>query len=665
LNIKPKTEESSKLPQQAVKTIPAPSVPVVQPSTSAPPQAKPAEVPLHVSIERAIQLPLVVDPLSMTMSSPFVDEGESQLASPNPFVTFSWTSKETLPSKDKKSVSILYRTHIVPYQTSPSWNFHSTAYLHRTLEALRHLKCVQGAVEFTVWHSPNLKKAVGLLSSALPPPAGVADVDLSTCEKLGIANVDISPLFAGSKNVHGWYPVMNGSSQKGQLLVKIEPAENLASVIMDLTGPASIMGITDASFSKEKSNASSDILLPLPSKSGDNSASFSGAPPMAIALANKSGSEADVSRSSLFAAAITAAKEATTGQNVDTWVWTGSGWDHRKIEVQALNEGDTSVGNLKNILAGLHDEDQPDGRKDAEISSVPKEESEPKATGKTSASNEAMVTAIRLPTPALAMSPARPATDPGLPSSLKPVSSDPSEEFRRSLQRTINELHTLQNIISTGQLGASTGSKSSPKMSANPPPTSNVVTHIKTLEETLQNMSLGSLAKDVLNASEKLPFSNQATRGHSPDVMLRPFMTDGFLDSMNETKRGGSRPSTPIGLALSMSPPRPQSRLSASASKRELGENFVSLSNDSGTSGGEDHIIRLANPIESLLDTSVAEVCIYPRTCNHHLALIIWNYKAISTDKIGPGRSIPALSCIIAHKKFITEAERSPSIIIT
>ncbi|KAJ3417184.1 hypothetical protein HDV05_006390 [Chytridiales sp. JEL 0842] len=600
--------------QEFSKAATAPSVTFVEPPKTARESSKSPQIPMHVAIERAIQLPLVVDPLSKTISSPFVDEGETQLASPNPFVTFTWTASI---GKASTSSSTTYRTQIIPHQTSPTWNYNSVVHLPRTMESLRTLKCDQGSVDFTIWHATTLKTSSGLISSALPPPAGVADVDLTSCEKLGVVSVDIAPLFLGSKEIYGWYPVMNGTSHRGQVLLKIEPGENLGAVIMELAGPPPPPILGDVSQSSIGNTSFSGGVGQLPTKSqqpynvsgelrpsetskGDISALV---PPVAIALANGSFDESsmDNSRNSLFAAAITAAKEAKPGQNVDTWVWTGTNWDHRKVEVQAL--GETGAG-TKDILAGL---DEVLSKKDEDTGETADE------VPKTS---EPTIIAVRSPTPSLILlspkqQPSK--TDkprPKTPTTTTTATIDPSAEFRRSLQQTIDN---LQNLLSSTNQAASEAAMATKKpasssdqrlptstigTSTTADPLTRVTDHLKMLEETLGTLKIHS-SEPQTHISEPLALSSQSvtsfSRSQSPEINVQPPLPD---------SKGVRSPKT--GLDSFLSPPRVLSGLSSPGRTRTADDS--KLKPEAPKQGtDEDHEIELLESPVGDVDTSEEE----------------------------------------------------------
>jgi hypothetical protein len=210
-----------------------------------------------------------------------------------------------------------YRTHAVPYDSNPRWNYHATLHIPRTRTFLKTLKNERSAVTFSVFHT-----------------------SISTDEKyeLGKSVVDLGPLFSGCKCLHGWYPLVCSkeiqSQTQGQIHIKIEPGENLGSAIMEVSGPP----IYDLNYEMEEEEQRPPTASKAVETKDAKTETSQYIEPTSLSIAFPKENEGDVPMSSMIAAAISAAKEAKPGHNVDTWVWTGHHWDHRKVEIQPLNE---------------------------------------------------------------------------------------------------------------------------------------------------------------------------------------------------------------------------------------------------------------------------------------------------------------------------------------
>ncbi|KAI8820206.1 uncharacterized protein EV422DRAFT_82934 [Fimicolochytrium jonesii] len=331
-NAKPDVEASEELqtkdlPVRTIPTVTIPIVPTLPPEISVPP------IPIDVIVEKAMQLPLMADPVCTYLPSPFVPQDQQQLAPPNTFVTFNWAGT---PDTD-------VRTPVVPAQRSPTWNFTATVAQERTEAALRQLKA-EKSITFQVWHAPSYgigrKPAPDLIAT------NVVSDDQRT-ELLGSAVVELGGLFGGFKEIHGWYHVLDDRKlSKGQLLIRVRPAENVAAILREMTGALEYKG--------HGSKGSSCGRRTLEDACADM-------PAVAIAVpSNRREETLSSSIQSLVTATSTSKMALQAGQIFDTWVWTGSKWAHRQLDVRTV-EDETSTfpaGKLDAVIWTPNDAEQ-------------------------------------------------------------------------------------------------------------------------------------------------------------------------------------------------------------------------------------------------------------------------------------------------------------------
>ncbi|KAJ3277286.1 hypothetical protein HK104_003461, partial [Borealophlyctis nickersoniae] len=307
------TEASSQRPQSPTKAALSPS-----PSRLSPPGMH--RIPIHITVERALHLPLMPDPFASTIPSPFVAQDELQLAPPNAFVTFQWQETET-------DAPHTVRGHVVPAHSCPTWNFQACVYQERSQSALRRLK-MDKAILFKVWHAAGIKTGrVG---------AGEAEfVDEANSELLGTARVDLGSLFGGLRELYGWYHIVDEKgAPKGQLLLGVYPMENVGEVLKELSGKNG--GMRDVG--KVHNDKSSDAVTGKTEAGGKGGGLYQSRTTAAAAAPTTAPTPRKV-----VAAAISAAKEAKPGESIDTWVWTGERWEHRQVEVGTNEEGKPST----------------------------------------------------------------------------------------------------------------------------------------------------------------------------------------------------------------------------------------------------------------------------------------------------------------------------------
>ncbi|KAI8907112.1 hypothetical protein DFJ77DRAFT_476730 [Powellomyces hirtus] len=327
-------------------------------------------IPVEVTVEKAMKLPLMADPVTAYLPSPFVPHNTTQLAPPNTFVTFKWNEEASKKRQASQSGPEAFCTRVVPAQRAPVWNHSVTIYQERTEDALKALKAGK-SIEFTVWHTPAGDSFASTRGRDINTSRERDSGNEEPRELVGVATVDMGGLFGGLKEIYGWYHVLDDRNvSKGQLLIRVLPKLDVAAILRELTrGPEGIAASRNAgslgvastgseyrgriSGSREKcgrrplQDACCDVgSLSPPQRSMP--------PPVAIAipasaaagLRGETGHHRQgnsVATSSLFAAAASTAshgsvsKSSTLGvpaaQSVDTWVWNGTNWEHRQVDV--------------------------------------------------------------------------------------------------------------------------------------------------------------------------------------------------------------------------------------------------------------------------------------------------------------------------------------------
>ena len=215
-------QEISNIP--ALSPISSPPQPFSKLESVAPALAS-VSIPIHITIEKAMNLPLVSDPLGTSFPSPFVRSSDSFTSTlPNAFITLSTPLKYFKITNPTDVVS-----NIQYNQTNPIWNFqiNMTLQLEKGSSAqLRDLRKPLSAFRFKVWHTP-----VDSEDDHSPAPLP-SDED----ECLGICQVSLDPLFSGMTEIHGWYPIQDTDGiNKGQLMVRICPTQDLGMLLRDWT----------------------------------------------------------------------------------------------------------------------------------------------------------------------------------------------------------------------------------------------------------------------------------------------------------------------------------------------------------------------------------------------------------------------------------------------
>ncbi|KAI8897591.1 hypothetical protein BC833DRAFT_621116 [Globomyces pollinis-pini] len=171
-------------------------------------------IPFHITVEKAMNLPLVKDPLASSMQSPFVKDNEFTTTPPNSIVTFSALSSF-------KESGRVFQTSVVRAQKNPNWCYQITFNCLKSVHNIEMLK--NQFFNFNVYHQNEYE-------TILSNPAFNSDQK----EMIGSCQVELLPLFSGLNEINGWYPIKDAlGTVKGQLLVRITPVEDLSKVIHD------------------------------------------------------------------------------------------------------------------------------------------------------------------------------------------------------------------------------------------------------------------------------------------------------------------------------------------------------------------------------------------------------------------------------------------------
>ncbi|TPX37755.1 hypothetical protein SmJEL517_g00440 [Synchytrium microbalum] len=261
-----------------------------------------ATVPIHVSIFRAQHIPAVPDLLSV--ESPFADPGTTQMSAPHVYVTFTWPQQQGVSVGQQT-----FKTPIARPGGSPIWEVDFVVYAERTLNALSALRGTPRSVlDVHVWHSIKTNRI------------STADDDAI---KIGTARVDLSALVSGVRELHGWYAIqrqedVNGTTC-GELLVRVRPSEDLTVLMKELGGSPSRRD--DVLVSPDRNTP--PVLLPT----------------KGVTVIVPSPDRQNGDKGTVAAAAAASAGQVDSGnsQTVDTWVWNGSAWEHKRVEVSGTS----------------------------------------------------------------------------------------------------------------------------------------------------------------------------------------------------------------------------------------------------------------------------------------------------------------------------------------
>ncbi|KAJ3184382.1 C2 domain-containing protein 3 [Gaertneriomyces sp. JEL0708] len=185
-------------------------------------------VPIDITVERAMSLPLMTDPFALHRPSPFVETDSRNLVPPSTFVTYEWYPTG---DEDKATAVQIVETPIRPAQTQPVWNHTSRVLQAKSKTALLQMKADK-TISFKVWHVADLTvggrhlNGMGRLSS-----------NEKTAELIGTASVGLAGFFGGLREIYGWYHVVDErGAMKGQIMVRIRPLESIPTLLHDICG---------------------------------------------------------------------------------------------------------------------------------------------------------------------------------------------------------------------------------------------------------------------------------------------------------------------------------------------------------------------------------------------------------------------------------------------
>jgi hypothetical protein len=258
---------------------------VISPASS--PKSRVEYVPIYLSIEKALHLPLVDDPLANSFQSPFVKQSNLETTPPNAMVTIK------VPCGFKENGDVL-ETSVIKSQTSPHWNHELCLYLEKKVDSLDQVK-KDGQLTFDVWNVPSNDDE--FMSTSNPR---------SKKQLLGTCSVPLSPLFSGLDEIHGWYPIRDYGISKGQLMVRVHPTQDLPRLLSELKQDG---------YSKVQSRSTGVIR----NFESQERTSFSRLQSRSTILSR--------SRDMVV-------REPTISKPQDTWVWDGQQWIHKQIELQ-------------------------------------------------------------------------------------------------------------------------------------------------------------------------------------------------------------------------------------------------------------------------------------------------------------------------------------------
>ncbi|KAI9001969.1 hypothetical protein BC832DRAFT_127996 [Gaertneriomyces semiglobifer] len=185
-------------------------------------------VPIDITVERAMSLPLMTDPFALHRPSPFVETDSRNLVPPSTFVTYQWYPTG---DEDKATAVQTVETPIRPAQTQPVWNHTSRVLQAKSKNALLQMKADK-TISFKVWHVADLTVGGRHLNGM-----GRFSPSEKTAELIGTASVGLAGFFGGLREIYGWYHVVDErGAMKGQIMVRIRPLESIPTLLHDICG---------------------------------------------------------------------------------------------------------------------------------------------------------------------------------------------------------------------------------------------------------------------------------------------------------------------------------------------------------------------------------------------------------------------------------------------
>jgi hypothetical protein len=260
---------------------------VSSPTQPVSPKSRVEYVPIYLSIEKALHLPLVDDPLAKSFQSPFVKQSNLETTPPNAMVTIK------IPCGFKENGEIL-ETGVIKSQTSPHWNHELCLHLEKNVDAIDQLK-KDGNFSFDVWNIHATDEE--FMSTSRP---------LTKKQLLGTCTVPLSPLFSGLDEIHGWYPIRDYGISKGQLMIRVHPTQDLPRLLSELKQDG---------YSKVQSRSTGVIRN--------------------FETQQRSSFSKLQSRSTILSRSRdTVVREPAISKPQDTWVWDGQQWIHKQLDLQ-------------------------------------------------------------------------------------------------------------------------------------------------------------------------------------------------------------------------------------------------------------------------------------------------------------------------------------------
>lgn len=250
------------------------------------------KIDLRIRIERAMHIPLTRD--SFIDASPLAQSKGDQLAPLSALVTFDWIFDSVFQPS--------FSTRAIPFQKCPSWNEDFAVHLAKSPSSLDKLR-QQSKITFKVWNA----------KSGLSQAVSEKGLDTSK-ELLGEVTVDLSSLFLGLDQISGWFPIRdNRDNNRGQLMVQIFSSESLKSAFKSLVHREPLM-------LRDKHHV------------------FTHSTQFPFTADTKLSEKVCRNRASLYISN----QPLSQSHNVDTWVWSGSKWEHRSVNKALTSKSETS-----------------------------------------------------------------------------------------------------------------------------------------------------------------------------------------------------------------------------------------------------------------------------------------------------------------------------------
>jgi hypothetical protein len=289
-------------------------------------------IPVYISIEKAIHLPLVDDPLADSMKSPFVRQTDIKTTPPSASVSLK------CPMGYKEAGQRFF-SGAVQSQTCPTWNHQICIHAIRTKENLHSLKS-NGSIIFNIWDKFEAENE--FLSRSKPEQGRV---------HLGSCTVSLSPLFSGLSEIHGWYTIKDSDGiSRGQLIVKILPLENFGDALSSFDGDFG-KRFANSFLVSRKSMCNNLVLSPKLEDSFkplqditnatnanpdlDSDATILSKPTPYLIMSKTDFKQSQITERdesiSIFNKKENSNKVKRVKETADTWIWNGTDWIHKPV----------------------------------------------------------------------------------------------------------------------------------------------------------------------------------------------------------------------------------------------------------------------------------------------------------------------------------------------